>query len=108
MTQSFRSNEGARPTFFLMNETQHWTTGNHGRLMADVIRRNLAKNSSARALALTNAHSPGEGSVAEEDYEAWKAQREKDYVGAQDILYDSAGSRSSRRISTSGPLRMMS
>ena len=89
VTQSFRSNEGARPTFFLMNETQHWTTGNGGRLMADVIRRNLAKDPTARALGLTNAYAPGEGSVAEEDHEGWKAQQEDGFAGAPDILYDS-------------------
>ena len=91
VTASYRSNEGARPTVFLMNETHHWIQGNHGILMADVVRRNLAKSpgGTARALALTNAHSPGEGSVAELDYNAWLRQADADYDGDRDILYDS-------------------
>ena len=90
VASSFRSNEGARPTIFIMNETQHWVRGTKGKFMAEVIRRNLAKSpgGQARPLSLTNAHSPGEGSVAEDDYNSWRGQMDPEFQGVQDILYD--------------------
>lgn len=89
VSNSYRSAEGNRTSLFIMNETHHWVGGNGGHQMAAVVRRNLAKSrdGAARALALTNGHSPGEDSVAERDYLAWKSQVEAG--GAVDILYDS-------------------
>ena len=91
VSNSFRGQEGSRTTMFIMNETQHWLQSNHGHDMAAVVRRNLAKSrdGSARALALTNAHGPGEDSQAERDYEAWAQQQRPEYANAKDILYDS-------------------
>jgi phage terminase large subunit-like protein len=79
VTSSPRALEGGRATFVVMNETQHWLRGNDGDRMAEVIARNLAKirGGAARSLAITNAHNPGENSVAERDYEAWCAVRDK-------------------------------
>ena len=82
ITASSRSKEGSRPTFALMDETQHWLQSNGLHAMHDVIKRNLAKTR-GRALAITNAHSPGEDSIAERDYNAWKMNQDGD------ILYDS-------------------
>ena len=74
--------EGARPTFVVLGETQHLVAANGGLELAKVCRRNLAKapGGRARSLAITNAHSAGDGSVAESD---WKAR------DAADVLYDS-------------------
>ena len=43
--------------------------------MSRAINRNLGKSrdGAARSLAIQNAHVPGEGSVAEADYETWTA-----------------------------------
>lgn len=83
-TSSASSSEGPRVTFAVKSETQHWKKNNGGLEMADTIRRNLAKSrdGSARALAIANAHAPGEGSDAEADWEAYQA-------GAAGMLYDS-------------------
>lgn len=78
VTSSPRALEGGRATFVVANETQHWVRSNEGDRMAEVIARNLAKirGGSARSLAITNAHNPGENSVAERDWEAWCAIRD--------------------------------
>lgn len=75
VTSSPRALEGGRPSMVIMNETHHWLANNEGVEMARAIARNLAKSrdGSARSLAITNAHNPGEGSVAEADWEAWDA-----------------------------------
>ena len=72
VTSSPRAIEGARPTLVVLNETHHWLQANEGLAMADVVRRNLAKSrdGSGRSMEITNAHLPGEGSVAEATYDA--------------------------------------
>jgi hypothetical protein len=74
VTSSPRALEGGRASFVLKNETHHWIESNEGHGMAEVIARNLAKSrdGSARALAITNAHNPGEDSDAERDWEAYQ------------------------------------
>src|SRR5690606_25918412 len=64
ITSNFRTMEGNRPTFALLNETHHWNNSNGGIEMYDGIKRNLAKEG-GRFLAITNAYMPGEDSVAE-------------------------------------------
>jgi hypothetical protein len=78
ITASSSTQEGARPTFCVMDETHHWTESNGGAKLARVIRRNLAKSrdGAARALETTNAHEPGQESVAEASYLAWRAMEE--------------------------------
>jgi len=90
VTSSPRALEGARGSFTLENETQHWLSTNEGHKMAEVINRNLVKSrdGSARALAISNAHMPGEDSVAEHDWEAWQ-QIEQGRTRAKGFLYDS-------------------
>ena len=87
ITKSPRSAEGPRPTCYISGETQHWIRSNGGHAMSRVIRRNLAKRpgGSARELAITNTHEPGEESVAEKDDAAWRKQQES---GGGDILMD--------------------
>ena len=74
VTSSPRALEGGRPTLVIANETHHWLHNNDGKGMAEAIRRNLAKSrdGSARVMEITNAHLPGEGSVAEDTFEAWR------------------------------------
>lgn len=72
VTSSPTTLEGARSTFVLPSETQYWYEANNGHDMAAVIRRNVAKMG-ARALAISNAHNPGENSAAEQDWDTWQA-----------------------------------
>ncbi len=74
VTSSPRALEGGRPSLVIMNETHHWLHTNDGHAMADGIRRNLGKSrdGSARSMEITNAHLPGEDSVAERTHEAWR------------------------------------
>lgn len=90
VTSSPRALEGGRPSFVIENETHHWLPNNEGTEMARAIARNLAKSrdGSARSLAITNAHNPGEGSVAERDWEAWQAI-DTGQSRATGYLYDS-------------------
>ncbi|MFC0547055.1 hypothetical protein [Kutzneria chonburiensis] len=78
VTASASTLEGGRPTCVIADETQHWTDSVAGHKLARVLRRNLGKsrNGTARMLVTTNAFAPGEGSVAELDYEAFQAQQE--------------------------------
>lgn len=89
VTSSPRALEGKRPTFTLLNEVHHWIKSNEGVDMAEVIARNLtkARGGDARALSISNAHNPGEGSVGEMDYDAYLATLTG--RGPTDFLYDS-------------------
>lgn len=89
VTSSPRALEGARPTFCLVNESHHWLASNNGHEMYAVIVRNLAKQQrgSARVLEITNAHAPGEDSIAEQSYDAYQQRLGAGDVGDQ--LYDS-------------------
>lgn len=77
VTSSPRSLEGGRATFVIMNETHHWVKGNDGHAMAAVIKRNAGKSrdASSRALAITNAHLPGEDSIGERDWDAFEKEQ---------------------------------
>jgi hypothetical protein len=90
ITASSSTQEGARPSFAVMDETHHWTRSNGGWALAKVIRRNLAKSrdGSARAIETTNAHEPGQESVAEGSYKAWRAAEEGRTRGNAGLLYD--------------------
>jgi hypothetical protein len=86
ITASASTAEGARPTFIVEDETHWWTDTNGGLALDKVNRRNLAKSrdGSARMLETTNAHVPGESSVAERSFDAWAAKE-----GGGGLLYDS-------------------
>jgi len=90
VTSSPRALEGGRPSYVILNEVHHWIASTEGHEMARAIARNLAKSrdGSARALALTNAHQPGEDSVAERDWEAYLAIKQG-RSKATGFLYDS-------------------
>jgi phage terminase large subunit-like protein len=90
VTSSPRTLEGGRPSLVAAAETQHWLANNDGLAMWEVIARNLAKSrdGAARALAHTNAHDPGEQSVAAQDWEAFQAIADGRSAAAG-LLYDS-------------------
>jgi hypothetical protein len=90
VTSSPRALEGGRPTFVILNETQHWLANNEGHAMAEAVARNLAKirDGAARALSITNAHEPGEDSVAEREWDAW-LKIDSGKSRATGVLYDS-------------------
>jgi hypothetical protein len=87
VTASSATQEGARPTFAILDETHHWTESNGGEALAKVIRRNLAKVG-GRSITTTNAHAPGHDSVAEKDFLAHLAIKEG-RSRASGLLYDS-------------------
>ncbi|MER5886794.1 terminase [Streptomyces sp. NPDC001941] len=70
VTTSSSSLEGNRTSFFILDEPHHLVKANGGHKLAAVLRRNAAKVN-GRGIETTNAHSPGEESVAEATYEAY-------------------------------------
>jgi len=90
ITASAPSAEGARPSFAVMDETHHWSESNGGAKLARVIRRNLAKSrdGAARAIETTNAHAPGEESVAEKSFQDFLSIQEG-RSKSTGLLYDS-------------------
>lgn len=86
------SGEGDPASFVVLNESHHATAATGGHRVAAMARRNVAKSPraiQARLIEFTNAHCPGEESVAERSFMAWQAQQAPGYVGRADILYDS-------------------
>lgn len=81
VTAAAGSRLGQRLTFFVPDETHLWTRRNGGKKLIATLRRNAAKMN-GRSVESTNAHEPGEGSVAED---TWKAAND----GAPGLLYDS-------------------
>jgi hypothetical protein len=90
LTKSEASAEGDPATAVFLNESHHMTESNGGQSLAAVGRRNAGKSPGglARVLEFTNTHMPGEGSVAEDSFEAWQAQV-FGKARKEDILYDS-------------------
>ena len=90
LTRSEASTEGDPATCILLNESHHMTHSSGGQRLAGVARRNVGKSPGGmgRLCEFTNAHQPGEGSVAEDTYEAWQAQV-AGRTRRADILYDS-------------------
>lgn len=90
LTRSEASSEGDPATAIFLNESHHMTHSSGGQRLAGVARRNVGKSPGgmARLCEMTNAHMPGEGSVAEDSYEAWQAQT-SGKTRRRDILYDS-------------------
>lgn len=91
ITSSPDTLEGARTTFLLKNETQHWDGSNSGHDMQDVIERNATKSKggAARTGAITNAFEHGKDSVGERDREAYEDSLDATKAGATRLLYDS-------------------
>ncbi|WP_312715488.1 terminase [Corynebacterium flavescens] len=91
ITASEKSAEGDPPTAVFLNESHHMTHSSGGQATAEVARRNVGKSPAdvqARLLELTNAHSPGTDSVAEDSFNEWQAQQTRP-PELRDLLYDS-------------------
>lgn len=90
-TTAARSMEGVRLTFFIANETHHWTPGMGGPQFYNTVTGNLGKvpfPNMGRLLAITNAYQPGERSQAE----LTRTDQQKVWDGlksANGTLYDS-------------------
>ena len=93
VTSSPRALEGGRATFVIRNETHHWIDSNGGHEMQEVIERNATKSAGgqARALSITNAYDPSEGSVAQVQREGWEAELDENAISTG-VLYDSVES----------------
>ena len=87
VTSSFRSLEGKRATFVILNETHHWVVGNGGPKMYETVDGNSTKMGT-RYLAITNAYLPGEDSVAERMRDAYERIVEGRAADVK-FLYDS-------------------
>lgn len=89
-SSSWRSMEGNRPSFVIRNETHHWIAAVEGDKLASVIRRNLGKikGGQARAISITNAYSPGENSLAENQRRQYMEVLEGSAIDTG-VLYDS-------------------
>lgn len=86
------SGEGDPATFIALNETHHMTESSGGAKVARMAYRNVGKSPKhiqARVCEFTNAHRPGQDSVAEKAFNAWQKQMSPKYRGKRDILYDS-------------------
>lgn len=86
------SGEGDPATFIALNETHHMTESSGGAKVARMAYRNVGKSPKhimARVCEFTNAHRPGQDSVAEKAFSAWQKQMSPKYRGRRDILYDS-------------------
>jgi len=74
VTSSPLALEGKRPTFVVLNEIQWWIEANSGHAMYGVVKGNVTKKagSGSRALAICNAHRPGEESVGEQLWDTFQ------------------------------------
>lgn len=88
MTSSSTTAEGTQTTFFVADETEHWTSSQGGQELMKTLIQNAAKSGS-RGIQTCNAWIPGIGSVAEDTEEAWLKQMElgEAYIGTK-YLYD--------------------
>lgn len=87
VTSSATSREGFRPIFSVLDQTESWTQTNGGHKLAASVRRNLTKTGGS-SVETPNSFRPGEESVAEKSYEAWRMQVEGKLKGDEGILFD--------------------
>lgn len=89
VTSNPKSLEGKRPTFVIMNEIQWWDETNNGRRMYEVINGNIVKRAGvgSRYIAICNAHVPGQNSVGETMWDAYRAVESGQAVDTG-LLYD--------------------
>jgi hypothetical protein len=80
VTSAAGTREGQPVTFYVFDETHLWFPSNGGRKLAATIRRNAAKMGGS-GVESTNAHKPGQNSVAEDTLKAWEK-------GISGLLYD--------------------
>jgi hypothetical protein len=87
ITSSPTTEEGARTTFAILDQTESFTPSNGGVALAEVMDRNVGKSGS-RIIETSNAWEPGKETVAEATYDAWVDQEEGKLKGRGRILYD--------------------
>ena len=87
ITSSPTTEEGARTTFGILDQTESFYPSNGGVDLAEVMDRNVGKSGS-RLIETSNAWEPGRESVAESTYDAWCSQEEGRLLGKGKILYD--------------------
>lgn len=87
VTSNYRSLEGKRSTFVVLNETHHWVKGNGGVKMYETVDGNTTKMD-GRYMAITNAYLPGEESVAETQRRDFE-QVQLGLAAETGIMYDS-------------------
>lgn len=100
VTSNYRTLEGGRITFAVLNETHHWVQGNGGIQMYLTADANAAKLGN-RYMAITNAYLPGEDSAAEKMRFAYEEILEG---RAEDLgfLYDSIEAHEGTPLSKAG------
>lgn len=89
VTTANRTMEGNRPSLVIKNETHHWVPSVGGDEFDKVIRRNVNKmrrQLQSRTLAITNAYSDSEDSVAKKQRESFI--KEMEAKGTSRVLYD--------------------
>jgi len=86
-TSAALSREGGRPVFSALDQTESWLPNNGGTKLAATVRRNLAKVQGS-SVETPNAYVPGENSVAEKSFEAFRLQREGKLKADDGILLD--------------------
>jgi len=87
ITNAAETNEGAETSFGVGDETEHWTPGNGGVELSQVLDRNMGKSGS-RWVETANAWKPGAESVAEASWNAFVLQEEGRTRGESRMLYD--------------------
>ena len=87
ITNSASATEGALTTFGVADQTELWTAGNGGQDLFRVMDRNAAKQGN-RLIQTANAWNPGEGSIAQETFDAWVAEQEGRTRGRAKTLMD--------------------
>lgn len=80
VTAAAGSREGQPLTFVVLDQTESWTKSNGGVRLAATLRRNAAKMG-GRTFETPNAHTIGDGTVAEETFKSWER-------GAPGLWYD--------------------
>lgn len=88
VTSNYRTMEGNRPSFVVLNETHHWVPGNGGHKLYETIDGNVSKIRNSRYMAITNAFLPGEDSTAERMRKTADLIAENRSEGVR-LLYDS-------------------
>jgi hypothetical protein len=86
ITSSFRSQEGKKPVFVAMDQTEAWVTSNGGVAFAKTCRRNATKVGGT-TIEGPNAFTPGDGSVAEKSFNTWSKIKEGKTRLADDLMF---------------------
>lgn len=105
ISSSSASAEGARATFIICDESEHWTPESGGVELFNTLKANATKIG-ARVVETCNAWRPDRGSVAELNFDAWASQQEgTEREVKRRVLYDSVMAPLDTNISDEASLR---